>query len=142
MATKPTNIMSNEVHRKTDTSFPGNSMTAAELEPLTIWSGRRIKLYIDGHYFLGRQCGVVVRTWASWSNGQWFKLCCFLERECLSFCEVYYSYNTYRIDIPNQLLYQLIFFSSSCPVLTCLWCYCMYMNVVLIYRVILYAAYI
>ena len=30
--------MSNEVHRKTDTLFPGNSMTIAELEPLTIQS--------------------------------------------------------------------------------------------------------
>ena len=31
--------MSNEVHRKTDTLFPGNSVTIAELEPLTIQSG-------------------------------------------------------------------------------------------------------
>ena len=31
--------MSNEIHRKTDTLFPGNSMTIAELEPLTIQSG-------------------------------------------------------------------------------------------------------
>ena len=29
-------ILSNEVHRKTDTLFPGNNTTAAELEPLTI----------------------------------------------------------------------------------------------------------
>ena len=28
--------ISNEVHRKTDTLFPGNNMTATELEPLTI----------------------------------------------------------------------------------------------------------
>ena len=27
-------IISNEVHRKTDTLFPGNNTTAAELEPL------------------------------------------------------------------------------------------------------------
>ena len=31
--------MSNEVHRKTVTLFPGNSMTVAELEPLTIQLG-------------------------------------------------------------------------------------------------------
>ena len=31
--------MSNEVHRNTDTLFPGNSMTIAETEPLTIRSG-------------------------------------------------------------------------------------------------------
>ena len=33
--------MSNEVHRKTDTPFPGNNMTVtvAEPEPLTIRSG-------------------------------------------------------------------------------------------------------
>ena len=30
--------ISNEVHRKTDTLFPGNNTTAAELEPLTIRS--------------------------------------------------------------------------------------------------------
>ena len=30
---------SNEVYRKTDTLFPGNNTTAAELEPLTIRSG-------------------------------------------------------------------------------------------------------
>ena len=30
--------MINEVHRKTDTVFPRNSMTIAELEPLTIRS--------------------------------------------------------------------------------------------------------
>ena len=29
----------NDVHRKTDYLFPGNSMTIVELEPLTIWSG-------------------------------------------------------------------------------------------------------
>ena len=28
----------NKVHRKTDSLFPGNNMTVAELEPLTIWS--------------------------------------------------------------------------------------------------------
>ena len=33
--------MSNEIHRKTDTLFPGNSMTIAELEPLTIKSGAK-----------------------------------------------------------------------------------------------------
>ena len=31
--------MSTEVHRKTDTLFPVNNMTVAELEPLTIRSG-------------------------------------------------------------------------------------------------------
>ena len=31
--------MSNEVHRETDTLFPGNNMTVAEPEPLTIRSG-------------------------------------------------------------------------------------------------------
>ena len=31
--------ISNEVHRKTDTLFPGNNTTGAELEPLTIRSG-------------------------------------------------------------------------------------------------------
>ena len=31
-------LLSNEVHRKTDTLFPENNMTAAELEPLTIRS--------------------------------------------------------------------------------------------------------
>ena len=31
--------MSNEVHRKIDTLFPGNNMTIAEPEPLTIQSG-------------------------------------------------------------------------------------------------------
>ena len=31
--------ISNEVHGKTDTLFPGNSTTVAELEPLTIRSG-------------------------------------------------------------------------------------------------------
>ena len=30
--------MTNEVHRKTDTLFPRNSMTIAELKPLTIRS--------------------------------------------------------------------------------------------------------
>ena len=32
-------LISNEVHRKTDTLFPGNNTTAAELEPPTIRSG-------------------------------------------------------------------------------------------------------
>ena len=32
-------VYDNEVHRKTDTLFPGNSMTVAELEPLIIRSG-------------------------------------------------------------------------------------------------------
>ena len=35
----PVIYMSNEIHRKTDTLFPGNSITIAELEPLTIRSG-------------------------------------------------------------------------------------------------------
>ena len=30
--------MNNEAHRKTDTLFPGNSMTVAELEPPTFQS--------------------------------------------------------------------------------------------------------
>ena len=38
--------MSNEVHRKTDTLFPGNSMTIAELEPLIIQLGGSI----SNHY--------------------------------------------------------------------------------------------
>ena len=33
------NTFSNEVHRKTDTLFPGNNMTAAGLEPLIFQSG-------------------------------------------------------------------------------------------------------
>ena len=32
------NYISNEVHRRTDTLFPVNNMTAAELKPLTIQS--------------------------------------------------------------------------------------------------------
>ena len=31
--------MSNDVHRKTDALLPGNNITVAELQPLTIQSG-------------------------------------------------------------------------------------------------------
>ena len=34
-----TSTISSEVHRKTDTLFPGNNMTVDEPEPLTIRSG-------------------------------------------------------------------------------------------------------
>ena len=50
---------------------------------------------------LGKQCGVVVRTWASWLNGQWFKL------SYSKVVRLHCSYNTYRMVDPNQLLYQL-----------------------------------
>ena len=38
---KPSNrcYINNEVHRETDTLFPGDNTTAAELKPLTIRSG-------------------------------------------------------------------------------------------------------
>ena len=59
--------MSNEVHRKKDTLFPGNSMTVAELEPLTIQSGGSS----SNHY-------------AEWLNGQWFELLFPGESVCFS----------------------------------------------------------
>ena len=125
----------NEVHRKTDTLFPGNNMTVAELKPLTIRSGgsssnhyatlpslkkKRVPslkglVFFVFFVFLRRQCGVLVRAWASWIVLiKWsvirvqLQSYCFLERECLFFYGLHCSYNTYRMVNPNQLLYHKI----------------------------------
>ena len=54
------------------------------------------KSQFDGHsFFSRRQCGVVVRAWASWSNGQWFKFSyshVVSWKVCLFFCGLHCSY--------------------------------------------------
>ena len=76
--------MSNEVHRKTDTLFPGNSMTVAELEPQTIQSGGST----TPHCLLKKRVPIKL----------------VLKRECLFSCGLHYSYNTYWMVNPHQLL--------------------------------------
>ena len=48
--------------------------------------------------------GIVVRAWASWSVVQvQLRSCSLLQRECLFFCWLHCSCNTYRMVNPNQL---------------------------------------
>ena len=110
-----------KLHSETNTLLPGNSMPRAEPEQeaqaLTtmphclFWINRRqfgVVVWPLHHTaslkqkrIWDRQCGIVVRAWASRSKGQWFWLsplitrsvvrvllsaCCFLEEECFSFC--------------------------------------------------------
>ena len=73
--------MSNEPHRKTDTLFLENSMTAAEPEPLTIQSGASTR----PHCLFKKRVSMKLVT----------------ERECLFSCGLHYSYNTYWMVNPH-----------------------------------------
>ena len=62
--------------------------------------------------------GIGIGGHVQWSVVQvLLRSCCFPEGECVFFCGLHYSYNTFRMVNPNQLLYhwQTVQIFTQCP---------------------------
>ena len=93
--------MSNEVRRKTDTLFPGNSMTVS-------------RTWTTDH--------LIRSLLIKWSVVQdQLQSCCFLERECLLFCWLHLHKVLYS---SSQILYNINhkYWSCTYELLTVSWC--------------------